>query len=112
MLRGQVEVSDFKTGQIAHVMPGQTATAFEHGKAGLSLSGAGTFNAIEQGQPRASTIERIPVPKSGLSVPRNAANGHTFHALGQVEKNMKGPKAAGRTRGPTRRPAGLIPRPV
>ncbi len=95
VLRGQVEVSDFKTGQIAQVMPGQTATAFEHGKPGLSLSGAGTFNAIEQGQPRASTIERIPVPKSGLSAPRNAANGHTFHALGQVEKNMKGPKAAG-----------------
>src|SRR5689334_4945850 len=42
VLRGQVEVSDFKTGQIAQVMPGQVATAFEHGKPGLSLSGSGT----------------------------------------------------------------------
>ncbi|MDH2398510.1 FecR family protein [Bradyrhizobium sp. SSUT18] len=92
VLRGQVEVSDFKTGQIAQVMPGQAATAFEHGKPGLSLSGAGTFNPIEHGKPRASTIERVPVPKSGLSAPRNAANGHAIHALGPIDK---GTKAAG-----------------
>ena len=35
VLRGQVEVSDFKTGQIAQVLPGQAATVFEHGKPGL-----------------------------------------------------------------------------
>lgn len=92
VVRGQVEVSDFKTGQIAQVMPGQSATAFEHGKPGLSLSGAGTFNPIEQGRPRASTIERVPVPKSGLSAPRNAASGHAIHALGPIDK---GAKAAG-----------------
>ncbi|MBW7970008.1 FecR family protein [Bradyrhizobium sp. BR 10289] len=92
VFRGQVEVSDFKTGQIAQVMPGQSATAFEHGKPGLSLGGAGTFNPIEQGKPRAPTIERVPVPKSGLSAPRNAANGHAIHALGAIDK---GTKAAG-----------------
>ncbi|KJC34133.1 membrane protein [Bradyrhizobium sp. LTSP849] len=89
VLRGQVEVSDFRTGQVAQVMPGQAATAFEHGKPGLSLSGAGTFNPIEQGKPRASTIERIPVPKSGLSTPRNATNGHAIHALGPIDKGIK-----------------------
>ena len=89
VLRGQVEVSDFKTGQIAQVMPGQAATAVEHGKPGLSLSGAGTFNPIEHGKPRASTIERIPVPKSGLSAPRNAASGHAIHALGPIDKGTK-----------------------
>lgn len=92
VLRGQVEVSDFKTGQIAQVMPGQAATVLEHGKPGLSLSGAGTFNPIEHGKPRASTIERVPVPKSGLSTPRNAASGHAIHALGAIDK---GNKAAG-----------------
>lgn len=89
VLRGQVEVSDFKTGQIAQVMPGQVATAFEHGKPGLSLSGSGTLNPIEQGKPRASTIERVPVPKSGLSVPRNAAHGPAIHALGTIDKSTK-----------------------
>ena len=81
VVRGQVEVTDFKSGQIAQVMPGQRATAFEHGKSGLSLSGSGTFNPIEQGKPRPSSIDRIPVPKGDLSAPRNAANGQTIHAL-------------------------------
>ncbi|MCK1475554.1 FecR domain-containing protein [Bradyrhizobium sp. 197] len=94
VLRGQVEVSDFKTGQIAQVMPGQAATAFEHGKPGISLSGAGTFNPIEHGKPRASTIERVPVPKSGLSAPRSAANGRAIHALGPVDKGTKAAGAA------------------
>ncbi|WP_194467010.1 FecR domain-containing protein [Bradyrhizobium sp. CCBAU 53340] len=89
VLRGQVEVSDFRTGQIAQVMPGQAAAAFEHGKAGLSLSGAGTLNPIEQGKPRASTIERVPVPKSGLSAPRDAGGGHAIHALGPIDKGTK-----------------------
>ncbi|MDA9437643.1 membrane protein [Bradyrhizobium sp. CCBAU 51745] len=89
VLRGQVEVSDFKTGQIAQVMQGQVATAFAHGKSGLSLNGSGTLNPIEQGKPRAPTIERVPVPKSGLSAPRDAANGHAIHALGKIEKGIK-----------------------
>ncbi|MET4070364.1 hypothetical protein ABID58_005168 [Bradyrhizobium sp. S3.2.6] len=89
VLRGQVEVSDFRTGQLAQVMPGQVATAFEHGKPGLSLSGAGTFNPIEQGKPRASMIERVPVPKSGLSAPRDAGGGHAIHALGTIDKGTK-----------------------
>jgi hypothetical protein len=79
--RGQVEVSDFKSGQIAQVMAGQAATAFAHGKSGLSLSGSGTFNPIEQGKPRASSIERVPVPKTGLSAPRHAGNGSFIRAL-------------------------------
>ncbi|MGY2937608.1 hypothetical protein ACVWZ6_007210 [Bradyrhizobium sp. GM6.1] len=68
---------------------GQAATVFEHGKPGLSLSGSGTFNPIEHGKPRASSIERVPVPKSGLSAPRNAANGHAIHALGPIDKGAK-----------------------
>ena len=84
VLRGQVEVADFKSGQIAQVMPGQHATAFAHGKPGLSLSGSGTLNPIEQGKPRPSSIERIMVPKTGLSAPRSAANGQQVHALGHL----------------------------
>ncbi len=41
VIRGQVEVADFRSGQIAQVMPGQVATAFAQGKPGLSLSGSG-----------------------------------------------------------------------
>src|SRR6195952_2695277 len=35
VIRGQVEVADFKTGQIARVMPGQHAITFASGKGGL-----------------------------------------------------------------------------
>jgi hypothetical protein len=111
VLRGQVEVSDFKTGQIAQVMPGQSATAFEHGKSGLSLSGTGTFNPIEHGKPRASTIERVPVPKSGLSAPRNAANGRAIHALGPTDKGSKVagvPKQAHQANGAQGPKAGVV----
>lgn len=77
VVRGQVEVADFRSGQIAQVKPGQHATTFAQGKPGLSLSGSGSFNPIEQGKPRAPSIERMPVPKAGFSAPRNAANGQT-----------------------------------
>src|SRR4051812_14483855 len=73
VVRGQVEVADFRSGQIAQVMPGQHATAFAHGNSGLSLSGSGTLNPVEHGQPRTPTIERIPVPKAGFTAPRHAS---------------------------------------
>jgi hypothetical protein len=80
--RGQVEVSDFKTGQIAQILPGQTATSFAHGKPGLSLSGSGTFNPIEQGKPRPFSVDRVPVPKNGLTAPHNnAGDGKVTHAF-------------------------------
>ncbi|MGJ4943468.1 FecR domain-containing protein [Bradyrhizobium sp. HKCCYLS1011] len=86
--RGQVEVADFKSGQIAQVMAGQAATAFAHGKAGLSLSGSGSFSPIEQGRPRASSIDRVPVPKGGLQAPRGT-NSSVIHALQSVGGSMK-----------------------
>jgi hypothetical protein len=94
VLRGQVEVADFRSGQIAQVMPGQAATAFAHGQSGLSLSGTGTLQPIKQGKPRASSIERIMIPKTGLTAPRNAANGQSIRALSRV--------AAGSHASPTR----------
>src|SRR3954466_2141331 len=69
VVRGQVEVADFKSGQIAQVMPGQHATTFAHGNAGLSLGGSGNLQPIQNGQPRASSVDRVPVPRNGLSAP-------------------------------------------
>jgi len=74
VVRGQVEVADFKSGQIAQVMAGQQATTLPAGKPGLSLHGSGTFAPIEQGKPRAPSIAPVQVPRGGLSAPRNAAN--------------------------------------
>jgi hypothetical protein len=93
--RGQVEVADFKSGQVAQIVPGQTATVSANGKPGLSLSGTGPFNPIDHGRPRASSIEQIPVPKSGLSIPRNAGDGQQIHALGNTDKSR--PKSSGQS---------------
>src|SRR5664280_352708 len=95
VLRGQVEVADFRSGQVAQVMPGQAATAFAHGKLGLSLSGSGPFNPIEQGKPRPSSIERIMVPKTGLSAPLRASNGMQVHALGHFASGNAVTKPSG-----------------
>jgi FecR protein len=81
VVRGQVEVVDFKSGQIGQVMAGQHATAFANGKAGLSLGGVGTFSPIEHGKPRASSIERVPVPRGGLTAIRHATNGQSMQPL-------------------------------
>jgi FecR protein len=72
VVRGQVEVADFKTGQIAQVMAGQHATALSSGNAGLSLGGSGMLQPIQQGQPRASSVDRVPVPRNGLTAPGKA----------------------------------------
>jgi hypothetical protein len=95
VLRGQVEVADFRSGQIAQLMPGQRATALEHGKPGLSLSGSGTFNPIEHGKPRPSLVDRVPVPRNGLSAPRNAANGQAIRTIAAINgTGRKGEAAA------------------
>jgi hypothetical protein len=70
--RGQVEVADFKSGQIAQVLPGQMAKVFSSGQAGLSLSGSGTFRPIEHGQPRAPSVDKVVVPQAGFTAPRGA----------------------------------------
>ena len=75
VVRGQVEVADFKSGQIAQVMAGQHATAFANGKTGLSLGGSGALAPIEQGKPRAPSVERVPVPRGGFTAIRHATNG-------------------------------------
>ena len=59
-------------------MAGQHATAFANGKTGLSLGGSGTLAPIEHGKPRASSIERVPVPRGGLTAIRHATNGQSI----------------------------------
>jgi FecR-like protein len=87
VVRGQVEVSDHRSGQIAMVMPGQHATAFSHGNAGLSLGGSGTLQPIMHGQPRASSIDRVQVPRNGLSAPHKPGS-----ASLQQHRHATGPR--------------------
>jgi hypothetical protein len=68
VLRGQVEVADFKTGQFAMVAPGQAAQVSDIGNVGLALSGAGIFAPIQQGTPRTSTVAALPIaPEAAMA---------------------------------------------
>src|SRR5882757_4521617 len=71
VLRGQVEVADFKSGQIAQILPGQSAQSSTHAHFGLSLGGAGTLSPIQNGTPRAPTLQPVTAPKGGLAAARS-----------------------------------------
>jgi hypothetical protein len=90
VLRGRVEVTDFKTGEHAAVLPGQTAKVLPQGRAGLFLSGAGALAPVQPGTPRAPSIEP-PAPKRGLTTAHNASNGvvRISAPLGEVNLDMK-----------------------
>lgn len=69
--RGQVQVSDFKSGQFALVLPGQTAGVGAKGSSGLVLSGSGSLSPVQQGQPRSSDIKLIRPEHGSLPPPRD-----------------------------------------
>jgi len=66
---GKVEVANLKSGRTALVLPGQFAHVGQG--AGLTLGGKGSLEPITQGQPRASTLSPVQVPKGGLQRPIN-----------------------------------------
>jgi hypothetical protein len=86
VLRGQVEVIDFKTGQYAQVFPDQSARVSAQGSGGLSLSGGGLFDPIRQGTPRKSSVAPMqaptpmqapmPMPEQRTAAAENASNSH------------------------------------
>ncbi|SFJ80593.1 FecR family protein [Bosea sp. OK403] len=66
VVRGQVQVSDFRSGQFALVLPGQSARASSGQVPGLRLSGQGTLGRVEQGAPQAARVAPLAVPGGGL----------------------------------------------
>jgi hypothetical protein len=62
VVRGQVEVTDFRSGQFAMVLPNQVASVSATGSAGLSLSGSGDLRPVQQGTPRSSSVSPIMSP--------------------------------------------------
>ena len=81
VLRGQVEVTDFRSGQSALVMPGQTAKVWTIGNAGLLLSGPGTLSPIRRGTPRTTSVMPVQASAEGLSAPDSAPAGQKVVAV-------------------------------
>lgn len=69
VFRGQVEVTDFVSGQHALVNSGQNATVSVQGAPGLSLSGMGTLSPIQHGTPRGSSSPADSTPDDAMPAP-------------------------------------------
>jgi hypothetical protein len=80
VLRGQVEVMDFKTGQYAQVFPDQSAKVTALGTGGLSLSGLGNLSPILQGAPRSPSVPAMPMPQLRTAAADSAPNGQPMWA--------------------------------
>jgi len=93
VLRGQVEVTDFKSGQYALVLPGQAAKVLAQGSAGLSLSGSGTLNPIQQGAPRKSSVNPIALSGERFSAPVGTPNERQVHISPTAENEWAPPSS-------------------
>jgi len=71
VITGEVEVADYKSGEIASIKQGQAARS--QGDRGLILRGTGIFNLIRKGEPIKAVLELIKVPKKGLRAPLRKA---------------------------------------
>lgn len=71
--RGQVEVSDYRSGQIALVNTDQSAKVMAFGPSGISLTGPGAIGSIRQGAPRAVPRELAPQPDEAATLPGREA---------------------------------------
>ena len=75
VLSGSVNVSAFKSGQFALVSAGQEARVAAFGRGSLTLGGSGPLGPVLKGEPRSPTLQRVPVPAKGFSLPRAANMG-------------------------------------
>lgn len=73
--RGAVDVSDFRSGQHALVMPGQVARVSAIGTRGLAISGPGAHSPILQGPPRAPSVMPESRAMRGAQSDSKVANG-------------------------------------
>lgn len=71
VFKGQVEVTDAKSGQYVLINAGQSASVSAQGAGGLSVSGSGLLSPIHQGAPRSSSPSSIG-PGQGFSQPPSA----------------------------------------
>jgi hypothetical protein len=67
VVNGQVEVTDFKSGQFALVQPNQAARVLAEGVSGLFLSGPGEISPVQHGTPRRSSVSAIMMPSQEAS---------------------------------------------
>jgi len=93
VLWGQVEVTDFKSGQYALVLLGQAAKVLAQGSPGLSLNGSGTLNPILHGVPHKSSLDPIVLSDQLFSVQKGTPNEHQVYIPPKAENEWAPPSS-------------------
>jgi hypothetical protein len=88
VFKGQVEVTDFRSGQHTLINPGQSATVSLQGPAGLSMSGSGLFSPIEQGAPRGSSPPSAVAPGKGASPALGPSEGPASSPVAPAQRKV------------------------
>jgi hypothetical protein len=73
VLRGQVEVRDYRSGQVALVNPYQAARVLARGPSDLSVTGSGPLSPIQQGAPSAAPRQFVPQLNESITIPERRA---------------------------------------
>lgn len=66
VVRGQVQVTDFRSGDHALVNPQQFARSSGGGASGLKVGGGGELGTVLRGPAQASRVPSLPIPAGGL----------------------------------------------
>jgi hypothetical protein len=73
VLRGQVEVRGYRSGQVALVNAYQTARVLARGPSDLSVTGSGPLSPIQQGAPSAAPRPFVPRLNESITIPERRA---------------------------------------
>ena len=93
VLRGQVEVKDFKSGEYALVLPGQAAEASAQGAVGISLSGRSPLNPVWKGSPRLSSLQPAAPSDQHFSEQNGPPYERQLHTPPKAENGWAAPSA-------------------
>ena len=111
VLRGQVEVKDYRSGQYTLVNPDQTARVLARGPSGLSLTGSGALSPIQQGTPSVAPrqfgpqLNELPtVPERDAEAARETLSPTSLGASRTTPPHKMVPDARGAFAGPERQP--------
>ncbi len=94
VLRGQVEVTDFKSSEHALVLSGQAAATSAQGTVGISLSGRGPLSPVWKGLPRLSSSHPAALSDRYLFEQNDTLNERRFDTPPKVENEWATPSSA------------------
>lgn len=99
VVRGQVQVTDFRSGDSTLVNPQQFARSSGGGAPGLRVSGSGELGTVLRGPAQAPRVQPLPVPAGGLKPDAGAVPLRNAQPMRSASAPSSGQPAIARTPG-------------